>query len=63
MVLHTRLKSTFILRTKLSLGTLIGDESLETYEGPYEIKPKVIEQNFETENKKMKDDLTVLDCD
>ena len=36
------------------------DSLKETYEGAYEITPRVIEQTFETENKYMEKDLTVL---
>ena len=47
------------MNVKFNLGTILGDDALQPWEGPYSIKPKVNEQNFETRNKKMQDDLTV----
>jgi len=59
MMLDISFEETFELDIGLELGTIIGGDLLPTWEGPYSIKPKVNEQNFETKNKKMKEDLTV----
>ena len=40
-------------------GVIEGGSS-PPYEGDYEITPKVSQQEFETKNKRMKEDLTVL---
>ena len=47
------------IKIKFNIGTILGDDMLEPWIGPYRIKPKVQEQNFETENKKMEGNLTV----
>lgn len=44
----------------LELGTIIGDDFRKRFEGPYEVKPKVIEQVLETNEKVMEDDVTVF---
>lgn len=41
-----------------TFGTIIGG-AYPVYEGPYVVTPKVVEQEFDTDHKSMKDDLLV----
>ena len=47
------------LNGAISIPDSVGSD-IETYSGDYTITPKVWSQSFETKNKRMEDDLTVL---
>lgn len=43
----------------LELGTILGDDMLPEWEGPYTIIPRVFEQRKDTRNKKMVNNLII----
>lgn len=60
MILDVVLETKTELDIGLELGTLIGDDAREHYDGPYVVTPKKDdEQNLETKEKIMDDDVTV----
>lgn len=42
------------------IGTMIGDDLREHYEGPYEVTPMVSEQTLETDEKVMDENVVVF---
>lgn len=62
MIIDIELVEDEIIELDLELGTLIGDDMREHFEGPYVVTPKKdIEQVLDTDEKVMDDDLTVLE--
>ena len=59
LVVDLELEGAYPLDISLELGTILGDDMLPEWEGPYSIRPMVSEQNFGTKHKKMMDNLTV----
>ena len=48
------------LNLDIEVGTIIGDESKERYQGPYEVTPKISQQVLETYDKVMEDDVFIF---
>lgn len=62
MILDIELVEEEAIELNLELGTLIGDDARDHYEGPYEATPKKNDiQTLETNDKIMDNDLTVLE--
>jgi len=58
-ILDLELEGVYPFNLDLELGTILGDDMLPEWEGPYTIIPKVFEQGFNTNKKKMVDNLVV----